>query len=64
MYEDDVISITQYDEFAKGALPCIPLDMAKACLKEAAESVFRRRKGEALPRGWTIIKARKLPKAA
>lgn len=60
---EDLEAICRYDEFARGTLPGVDLDLAKELLAGAVEPTLERRKSDFLPRGWTIIKARKLPKA-
>lgn len=62
MDREDLNAICRYDEFAKGALPGVELELAKELLLGAVEPMLERRKSHTLPRGWTIIKARKLPK--
>lgn len=61
---DDVKAICHYDEFVKGALPGVDLEIAKKALDQAGESMFRRSGMDTISRGWQIIKAIKLPKAA
>jgi len=63
MDKDDLKAICRYDEFARIALPGVELNLAKELLVGAVEPTLERRKSGTLPRGWTIIKARKLPKA-
>lgn len=59
----DVLAICHYDEFARGALKGVPLEVAHEVLAEAAVEVFEslRVNGqpEAIPRNWMVIKARK-----
>lgn len=64
MNKHDLEAICRYDEFAKGALPGVELNFAKELLVAAVEPTLERRNSESLPRGWTIIKAVKFPKAA
>ena len=63
MDKEDVKAICRYDEFARIALPDVELDLAKDLLVGAVEPMLERRKSDTIPRGWTIFKARKLPKA-
>ncbi len=65
MEVDDVAAICQYDEFARGALPGVPVDDAKDALIASAEELFgdmrNRHPGTApyFPRGWMILSAKK-----
>ncbi len=63
MDKDDVLAICHYDEFAKGVLRGVPLDIAHQALKETAEEIFLRLENEGkeavFPRYWMTLKAEK-----
>lgn len=58
---EDVLAICHYDEFAAGALPGVPLDVAHKALADTAIEIFRRLEdtGEPglFPRNWMLFKA-------
>lgn len=58
---DDVLAICHYDEFATGALPGVPLDIAHQVLTESAIEVFNKLKAteqpQVFPRGWMVMRA-------
>ncbi|MBI2031952.1 MAG: methyltransferase domain-containing protein [Candidatus Levybacteria bacterium] len=64
MNREDLEAICHYDEFAKGALPGVELELAKELLVDAIKPTLERRGSDSLPRGWGIIKATRLPRAA
>jgi ubiquinone/menaquinone biosynthesis C-methylase UbiE len=51
--------ISQYDLFARGALPGVPLAVAVDCLKRAAEDVFREMNLSYVTRNWLQVVAQK-----
>jgi len=63
MKREDLEAICRYDEFAKGALPGVELDLAKKLLVDAINPTLERRGSNSLPRGWVIIKGRRVPRS-
>lgn len=63
MDRDDVLAICHYDEFARGALKGIPLEIAHKALAESANEIFEslKEKGEpeVFPRNWMVLTAKK-----
>lgn len=63
MDREDVLAICHYDEFAKGALPGVSIDIAHKVLAEAADEVFAQLEEtgqpKVFPRNWVVLKARK-----
>jgi len=63
MDREDVLAICHYDEFAKGALPGVPLEVSHRVLAEAADEVFiqleEMGQPKVFPRNWVTLKARK-----
>jgi len=60
MRKEDLKAICNYDEFAKGALPGVELKLAKQLLTDAIKPTLERRGTDNLPRGWIIIKSKRV----
>lgn len=58
---NDVLAICHYDEFAKGVLRGVPLEVAHKALADTALEIFEKLKEagkpEVFPRGWMLMKA-------
>ncbi len=50
-------AISEYELFAKGALPGVPLSLAMDCLKRGAADAFRDLKLKSVPRNWLQVVA-------
>ncbi len=50
-------AISEYELFAKGALPGVPLSIAVDCLRRAAGDAFRELKLKSVPRNWLQVVA-------
>jgi hypothetical protein len=59
---DAIHAIFGYEEFAKGALPGVDVDLAVECLQESLVNYFARMKPKGLDvvqRTWMFLEARK-----
>ena len=56
---DDMLAILNYDEFAQGALPGIPVGIAKRLLSQAARDIFSSLENKYIERTWVIFNCQK-----
>lgn len=59
MDRESVRAICDYEDFARGALPTVPVDVSAKALVAAVDPVFERFKIEFIPRNWMFLIARK-----
>jgi len=50
-------AISEYELFARGALPGVPLAVAVDCLRRGAADAFRELKLKSVPRNWLQVVA-------
>jgi hypothetical protein len=50
-------AISEYELFARGALPGVPLSLAVDCLRRGAAEAFRELKLSTVPRNWLQVVA-------
>lgn len=59
MNKDSVEAIGDYGEFARGALPMVPLRLATKALRETVPQLFERLKITTISRNWMFLTAQK-----
>lgn len=60
MSHKDVLAICHYDEFARGVLPGVPLDVAHSVLEATTHEIFKNLGDNGvIPRNWMVLRAKK-----